>query len=107
MELKVKNKINGKLKIFIGKKDISQKLLQCNFDYECSAWYTNFNEKTKKKIQIIQNTCIRFCLKLVKTHISEEEFRLVNWLPTSKRVDQCISTITYNFVNNTSIYYLN
>ena len=37
MELKVKNKINGKLKIFIGKKDISQKLLQCNFDYECPA----------------------------------------------------------------------
>ena len=30
MELKVKNKLNGKLKIFIGKKDISQKLLQCS-----------------------------------------------------------------------------
>ena len=30
MELKVKNKINGKLKIFIGKNDISQKLLQCS-----------------------------------------------------------------------------
>ena len=30
-------------------------------------------------------------------HISKEEFRLINWLPTSKRVDQCINTITYNF----------
>ena len=28
-------------------------------------------------------------------------FRLINWLPTSKRVDQCINTITYKFVNNT------
>ena len=39
-------------------------------------------------------------------HISEEEFRLINWLPTSKRVDQCINTIAYNLVNKTSPYYL-
>ena len=30
----------------------------------------------------------------------------MNWLPTSKRVDQCISTITIKFVNNTCPYYL-
>ena len=40
-------------------------------------------------------------------HISEAEFRLINWLPTCKRVRQCINTITYNFVNNTCPYYLN
>ena len=40
-------------------------------------------------------------------HISEAEFRLINWLPSSKRVRQCINTITYNFVNNTCPYYLN
>ena len=40
-------------------------------------------------------------------HISEEEFKSINWLPTSKRVDQCINTITYKFVNNTYPYYLN
>ena len=56
----------------------------------------------------MQNKCICFCLKLDKMHhISEEEFGLINWLPTSKRVDQCINTITYNFVNNTCPYYLN
>ena len=55
----------------------------------------NLNEKTKKKIQIMQNKCTRFCLKLGKMHhISEEEFRLINWLPNSKRVDQCINTIS-------------
>ena len=48
-----------------------------------------------------------FCLKLDKMHvISEEEFKLINWSPTSKRVDQCINAITYNFVNNTCLYYL-
>ena len=56
----------------------------------------------------MQNKWIQFCLKLDKMHhISENGFRLINWLPTSKRVDQCINTITYNFVNNTCPYYLN
>ena len=39
-------------------------------------------------------------------HISEEDFRLINWLPTSKQVDQCINTITFKFFNNTCPYYL-
>ena len=68
----------------------------------------NLNEKVKKKIQIMQNKCIRFCLKLDKMHhISEEEYKSINWLPTSKRIDQCINTKTYNFVNNTFPFYLN
>ena len=40
-------------------------------------------------------------------HISEKEFRLTNWLPTSKRADHCINAITYDFLNNTCPYYLN
>ena len=38
--------------------------------------------------------------------ISEEDFRLINWLPTSKRVDQCINIITLKFINNTCPYCL-
>ena len=110
MGLKVINKINGKLK-FLYKKNryltkelcriLCNALIQPHFDYACPAWYPNLNEKTKKKVQIMQNKCIHFCLKLDKMyHISEEEFRLINWLPTSKKIDQCVNTITYNFVNN-------
>ena len=56
----------------------------------------------------MQNKCIHFCLKLHKMHhISEEEFKLIDWLLISKRVDPCINTITYNFVSNTCSYYLN
>ena len=36
----------------------------------------------------------------------EEDFRLIYWSPTRKRVDQCINTITFKFVNNTCPYYL-
>ena len=44
---------------------------------------------------------------LTKTgHISAKDFKLINWLPTSKKVDQCINTITSKFVNNTWPYYL-
>ena len=38
--------------------------------------------------------------------IYEEDFRLINWLPTSKQVDQCINTTTFKFFNNTCPYYL-
>ena len=39
-------------------------------------------------------------------HIFEEDFRLINLLPTSKRFDRYINTITYNFDNNTCPNYL-
>ena len=39
-------------------------------------------------------------------HISEEDFRSINWLPTKKRVNHCINTITFKFANNTCPYYL-
>ena len=39
-------------------------------------------------------------------HISEDNFRSINWLPTNKRVNQYINTITFEFVNNTCSYYL-
>ena len=56
----------------------------------------------------MQNKCMRFCLKLDEMHyVSEEEFKSIRWLPISKRVDQCINAITYNFINKTSPYYLN
>ena len=115
--LKVINKVNGKLKLLYRKNRYLTKelhrmlcnaLIQSHFDYACPALYPNFNEKTKVKIRIVQNKCTHFCLQLDKMHhISEEGFRLINWLPTSKRVDQCKNTITYNFVNNTCPYCLN
>ena len=117
MALKVINKINGKL-VFLNTKKrnltkefrriLCNALIRSHFNYACPAWYPNLNEKTKKKIQIMQNKCIRFCFKLDKMHhISEEEFKLINSLPTSTRADRYINTMIYNFVNNACPYYLN
>ena len=55
-------------------------------------------------MQIMQNKYICFCLKLSKMYCISG---IYNSLPTSKRVDQCMNTITYNFVNNTCPYDLN
>ena len=63
-------------------------IIQLYFDYVCPAWYLNLHVKRKRKIQIMKNKCTVFCLKLEKIHrISGKEVRLMNWLPSSKRID--------------------
>ena len=116
MALKIINKINGKLKFLYRKNKfltsdlrrlLCNAIIQPHFDYACSAWYPNLSEKLKKKLQTTQNKCIRFCLKLDKLHhISEKEFQRINWLPVDRRVDQCMSAMTFKFVNNVCPSYL-
>ena len=119
MALKFVSKINRKLKFFYWKNKfvtpglrriLCNALIQPYFDYACTAWYPNFTEKTKtkKKIQIMPNKCIWFCLRLDKMqHMSLTEFRSMNWLPTKERFQQCICAITFNFVNKNCPFYLN
>ena len=70
MALKFINKINGKLK-FIYWKNRYPRIL-CNTDSRFlimrvqPGTLISIKKKTKKKIQIMQNKCIRFCLKLEK-----------------------------------------
>ena len=111
MALNVLNKVNVKLKLLYGRnrflspelrRMLCNALIQPHFDDACPAWYPNLTEKTKKKIQIMQNKCVRFCLRLNKMHhISEKDFKPINWLPTSERDDQCINNITFKFIDNT------
>ena len=85
--LKIVNKINGELKFLYREnrfltpelcRMLSNVLIQPHFDYACTVWYPNLTEKTKNKIQIMQNKCIQFCLRLDKIqYISFTEFRLI------------------------------
>ena len=94
MTLKALNKINGKLKFLYRRNKfltatlrrmLCNAISQLHFDYACSAWYPNLNEKLKKKIQIAQNKCIRFCLKFDRRHyISSKEFELINCSSVNK-----------------------
>ena len=68
----------------------------------------NLAPKSYRKIKIMQNKWIRFCLRLDKMqHISLTQFRLINWLPTKERVHQCINALTFKFVDNNCPFYLN
>ena len=65
-------------------------LIQPHFDYACTAWYPNLSKKLKNNLQVTQNKCIRFCLKLqCREHISNEHFEKLNWLPVNQRFNLC------------------
>ena len=117
MALKVISKINCRLRFLYRKnRFLSQPLrrLLCNaliqphFDYACSAWYPNMNNRLKAKFQILQNKCICFCLNLdSKAHIGLTEFEKINWLPINDRFKQCISSVIFKFFNFLSSLYMN
>ena len=55
----------------------------------------------------MQNKCICFCLKLDKMHhISEEDFKTINWLPVDQRVQQSLNVTVFKYVNKACPYYM-
>ena len=117
MAYKTIKKINSRLNYLFRKKHflttslrrlLCNALIQPHFDYACTAWYPNLCKKLKNKIQTTQNKCVRFCLNLDKmAHISQNEFEKLNWLPISDRINQCILSTTFKFVNDMGPNYLN
>ena len=74
--------------------------------HACSAWYPSLSKRLLKKIQISQNKCIRYCLKLDnRSHVGIAEFKKLNWLPTKERVYQCICVNIFKFFNDMSPEY--
>ena len=71
-------------------------------------WYPDLSKKLKDKLQVTQNKCIRFCLKLQsRKHISTEHFHKLNWLPMNQRFQQCITYAVLKFVQNKCPAYMN
>ena len=112
MATKVLGTINGRLKFLYRKRkslSFSLRRLLCNaliqphFDYSCAAWYPNLNKCFVEKIQICQNKCMRFSLKL-KTMQVFKEFREINW-PIKERFEQCVCANIFKFFNNMSPAY--
>ena len=53
----------------------------------------------------MQNKVIHFFVKLDKIHhVSEEDFKTVNWLSVDQRVKQNLNITVFKYVNNTSSY---
>ena len=78
-------------------------LIQPHFDYACISWYPLIKQKIRNKLQVTQNKCIGFRLKLnSRQHIGAKEFKKINWLPTKERVEQRIATKVFNYWKGTS-----
>ena len=41
------------------------------------------------------------------THITHNEYEILNWLPVTERFNQCINSIVFKYVNNQCSNYLN
>ncbi len=107
MALHALKKVNAKLKFLYRKRSflstclrrlLCNALIQPHFDFACLAWYPCLNKKFKKKMQVAQNKCIRYCLNLGnRAHIGTKEFEKLNWLPTKERFEQCVCVGIFNF----------
>ena len=117
MAMKSLKKIDTKLQFLHNQNEVlnpkSSRLLcyssiQIHFDYTCISWYPLISQKMRSKLQVSQNKCIRFCLKLNSgQHIGAKEFKEINWLPTKERAEQRIATKVFNYWKGTSPLYVN
>ena len=107
MPSKVLKKINVKLKfmypqsryrILAYKKLLCNALIHPHFDYKCSSWFPLLKKKLKVKLQKPQSKCIRFCLNFPpRSHIDPSDFRKINWLPASDRVEYRIANTVFKY----------
>ena len=94
-------KINSKLRFLYRKRKFLSKdirrllcnsLIQPHYDFACCSWYPLLTQNLKKRLQISQNKCIRFCLSLNnRDRIDKTKFNEINWLPVKERFEQYIN----------------
>ena len=104
--MKFIKKINAKLQFLYRQNEfpnpklrrlLCSSLSQPRFDYACISWYPLVGKNIRKNIQVTQNNCIRFCLKLnSRHHIGAKEFKEINWLPTKETVEQLVAKSVLN-----------
>ena len=71
-------------------------MIQPFFDYVCI--HPIINKKLKIRIQVAQNKCISFCLKLNdKSRIKSNDLEKINWLSIHERVSQRSLCSVYKF----------
>ena len=77
-------------------------LIQPHFDYACVSWCSLVSKNIRKKIQVPQNKCICFCLKLdSRHHIGAKDLR------KSTDYQQRVATNAFKYWKGTSLFYVN
>ena len=89
------------------KKLLISALIQCHFDYTCSAWYNGLSKKLKCRMQCTHNKIIRFMLNAPwRFHVGANEFKHVGLLPIEYRVEQLMLGHMFNIINGNAPAYL-
>ena len=82
------------------KKLLVSSLIQYNFDYTCSAWYSGLSNKMKCRMQRSQNKIVRVLLNAPpRFRIDANEFKTVGLLPVDCRVEQLKLGHMFNIIN--------
>ncbi|CAG2211418.1 unnamed protein product [Mytilus edulis] len=82
------------------RKTLVTALIQCHFDYACSAWYAGVSKKYKDKLQVLQNKCVRFIKKTgYRSKVDHNVLNSIGYVNIENRVKQ----LRLNHVHN--IYY--
>lgn len=90
------------------KKLLVASLIQCHFDYACSAWYSGLSQKLKDKMQATQNNVIRYMLNVPpRTHIGPAEMKEVGLLPVEGRVKQLKLNHMFDIIHKRAPEYMN
>ena len=86
------------------RKLLASALIQCHFDYACSAWFSGLQKIYQQKLQILKKKTIRFVLNCsLRTHIG---FKIINWIPVSERVKQIKLNNMFRIIHETAPKYL-
>ncbi len=96
MALEVLKKVHCKTKFLARKykfldvdtlKMLAVALVQCNFDYARTSWYSNISKRSSNRLQTAQNKLIRVVLKLhPRTYLMAQHFKPLGWLTVEHRV---------------------
>ena len=114
--LHVLYKIKSRIRSLFGQNRFLNKLLRrllCNaviqsFFDAYSAWYPSLRKDLEKRLQIFQNNCVRFCLKLYKkTWVGVATFKEINWWNVNDRFSHCFLSSIYKFFNSEIPEYFN
>ena len=82
-------------------------LLQPRLDYGCNVWYRSLEQSLKTKLQTAQNKMIRFVLgKNSRFHVGYKEFKNLNWLNVTRRVDYFTYLLMFNISCGTAPDYM-
>ena len=89
------------------KKIVCSALVLCLFDYYISSWYCGISKTTNKKLLVAQNKVIRFILNQnIMYHISEDDFKQLNFLDIQNRAKQLMLNHVFNIFNEIGPEYL-